>query len=186
MGKPELFLHQRAWQPGMLKGQVCWSGETSSVQPLCCSWALNQPLCVPVWVAARLEDRPPLGRVKRMPTPLLGAGGRGPPRSTSLPRPRHPIRPQPWPGLSLLGRAVIHFQPLPSPPQAVLPAKLFYFFPRITLHTSPLSLKPPFWGLLHVNPPFQPTWVTPNPSKPPEPPPFPPIGLNYFLLASRF
>ena len=105
-------------------------------------------------MAARLEDRPVTRESQeRMPTPPLCAGGQGPPpRSTSLSRPRHPIQPQPWPGLSLLGRAVIHFQPLPSPPRAVLPAKLFYFFPSITLHTSPLSLKPPFQGLLHVNP----------------------------------
>lgn len=140
MGKPELFLHQRAWQPGALKGQVCWSGETGSVQPLCCLWALNQPLCVPVWVAARLEDRLPLGRVERMLTPLLGAGGWGPPRSTSLPRPRHPIRPQPWPGLSLLGRAVIHFQPLPSPPRALCSQpNCFIFFQAslCTRHHSP-------------------------------------------------
>lgn len=48
MGRPELFLHQQAWQLGTLKGQVCWSGETSSVQPLLSVGVLNQPLCAPI------------------------------------------------------------------------------------------------------------------------------------------
>lgn len=166
-------------------GLLVW-GDRLCAAPLLSVGTKPAPVC------ARLGGSPPGGPPatwesrENADTPAR-CRGMGPPKIYLLAPPPAPH------SASALARTVLTGQgshPLPtfavSSARAVLPAKLFYFFPSITLHTSPLSLKPPFWGLLHVNPPFQPTWVTPNPSKPPEPPPFPPIGLSYFLLASRF